>query len=58
MVLMSETKAKELGVSPMAYFRSSAVAGADPTLTYSAVPASSQKALQKPGIAADQVDLI
>jgi acetyl-CoA C-acetyltransferase len=46
--LMSETNAKEPGVSPMAYFRSCAVAGTDPTLTYSAVPASSQKALQKP----------
>jgi acetyl-CoA C-acetyltransferase len=57
-VLMSETKAKELGAEPMAYFRSCAVAGADPTLTYPAVPASADRALQKAGISIDQVDLI
>jgi len=37
-VLMSKDKAGELGVDPMACFRSCAVAGADPTLTYPAVP--------------------
>jgi acetyl-CoA C-acetyltransferase len=57
-VLMSETKAKALGVEPMAYFRSCAVAGSDPTLTYPAVPASANKALEKAGITIDQVDLI
>jgi acetyl-CoA C-acetyltransferase len=57
-VLMSEAKAKELGVEPMAYFRSCAIAGADPTLTYPAVPASVDKALKKAGITIDQVDLI
>jgi acetyl-CoA C-acetyltransferase len=57
-VLMSETKAKALGIEPMAYFRSCAVAGSDPTLTYPAVPASANKALEKAGITIDQVDLI
>ena len=57
-VLMTETKAKELGVEPMAYFRSCAIAGSDPTLTYPAVPASVNKALKKVGINIDQVDLI
>lgn len=57
-VLMSETKAKELGADPMAYFRSCAVAGSDPTLTYPAVPASADKALEKAGITMEQVDLI
>jgi len=57
-VLMSEAKAKELGVEPMAYFRSCAIAGADPTLTYPAVPASVNKALKKSGITIDQVDII
>jgi acetyl-CoA C-acetyltransferase len=57
-VLMSETKAKELGLEPMAYFKSCAVAGTDPTLTYPSVPASVNKALQKAGINIDQVDLI
>jgi acetyl-CoA C-acetyltransferase len=57
-VLMSETKAKELGVKPIAYFRACAVAGTDPTLTYPAVPASTNKALKKIGITITQVDLI
>lgn len=57
-VLASERKAKELGVTPLAYFRSCAVAATDPTLTYPAVPASVRKALQKAGINIDQVDLI
>ena len=57
-VLMSETKAKELGVEPMAYFRSCAIAGSDPTLTYPAVPDSVSKALKKIDITIDQVDLI
>jgi acetyl-CoA C-acetyltransferase len=57
-VLMSETKAKALGVEPMAYFRSCAVAGSDPTLTYPAVPASASKALKKAGITIEQAELI
>ena len=57
-VLMSDNKAKELGAEPMAYFRSCAVAGCDPTLTYPSVPASAKKALKKLGITIDQVDLI
>ncbi len=57
-VLMTETKAKELGVEPMAYFRSCAIAGSDPTLTYPAVPDSVEKALKKAGITIDQVALI
>jgi acetyl-CoA C-acetyltransferase len=57
-VLMSENKAKELGVAPLAYFRSCAVAGTDPTLTYPAVPASVNKALEKAGLAIDQIDLM
>ena len=57
-VLASERRAKELGVTPLAYFRSCAVAATDPTLTYPAVPSSVRKALQKAGINIDQVDLI
>jgi acetyl-CoA C-acetyltransferase len=56
-VLMTEEKARELGVEPLAYFRSCAVAGADPTLTYPAVPISVDKALEKVGITIDDVDL-
>lgn len=58
LVLMSESKAAELGVEPLAYFRSCAVAGTDPTLTYPAVPASVNKALKKVGMTIDEVDLI
>ena len=57
-VLASEKKAKELGVEPLAYFESCAVAATDPTLTYPAVPASVEKALKKAGTTIDQVDLI
>ena len=57
-VLMSEQKAKELDVEPLAYFRSCAIAGSDPTLTYPAVPASVNKALQKVGITIDDVELV
>ena len=57
-VVMSESKAKELGLTPLAYFRSCGIAGTDPTLTYPAVPASVTKALQKTGITIDDVDLI
>jgi acetyl-CoA C-acetyltransferase len=58
LVLASETKAKELGVEPLGYFRSCAVAATDPTLTYPAVPASVAKALKKAGIMIGDVDLI
>jgi acetyl-CoA C-acetyltransferase len=57
-VLMSETKAQELDVEPMAYFRSCAIAGSNPTLTYPAVPDSVSKALKKVDITIDQVYLI
>lgn len=57
-VLMSEAKARERGITPMAFFRSCAVASSDPTLTYPAVPASVDKALRKAGVTIDEVDLI
>src|SRR5450759_896107 len=57
-VLASEKKAKELGVKPLAYFRSCAIAATDPTLTYPAVPASVGKALQKISLKISQIDLI
>ncbi len=57
-VVTTEAKAKELGVEPMAYFKSSAVAGADPRLTYPSVPAAVNKALKKAGLTISQIDLI
>ena len=57
-VLMSEKKAKELALAPLAHFRACAVAGADPTLTYPSVPAATNKSLTKLGITINDVDLI
>ena len=57
-ILATEKKAKELGVEPLAYFRSCAVAATDPTVTYPAVPASVEKALKKADITIGKVDLI
>ena len=57
-ILASEKKARELGIKPLAYFRSCAVAATDPTLTYPAVPAAVEKALKKINATIDQIDLI
>ncbi|PKN18681.1 MAG: acetyl-CoA C-acyltransferase [Deltaproteobacteria bacterium HGW-Deltaproteobacteria-6] len=57
-VMASEKKARELGVKPLAYFRSCAVAATDPTLTYPAVPAAVEKALKKIDMTIDQMDLV
>jgi acetyl-CoA C-acetyltransferase len=54
----TETKVKELGIEPMAYLKSFAVAATDPTLTYPAVPAAVNKALEKAKLSLDQIDLI
>ena len=56
-VLASEGRARELGLEPMAYFVSCAVTGADPTLTYPAVPSSVEKALRKAGMTIAEIDL-
>jgi acetyl-CoA C-acetyltransferase len=57
-MLASEKKAKEMGIKPLAYFRSCAITATDPTLTYPAVPASVHKALQKINLSIEQIDLI
>ena len=57
-IMASESKAKALGIKPLAYYRSCAVAATDPTLTYPAVPAAVEKALKKIGATIDQMDLI
>ncbi len=57
-MLASEKKAKELGIKPLVYFRSCAIAATDPTLTYPAVPVSVQKALQKIKVTIDEIGLI
>lgn len=58
LVLMTPENAQKHGVKPMVYIKSFGIAGADPTLTYPAVPASVNKALSKAGLTIDQMDLI
>jgi len=57
-VLTTEAKADELGMEPMAYLKSFAVAGTDPMRTWLAVPIAVNKALEKAGLNIDQIDLI
>ena len=57
MLVMSEEKAKELGLPIRARIKSMAVAGCDPSIMgYGPVPAS-QKALQQAGITIDDIDV-
>jgi acetyl-CoA C-acetyltransferase len=57
-VLMGETKARDLGLEPLSRFDICSVAGSDPTLTYPAVPAACNKALAKANIRMEDIDLI
>ncbi len=57
-VLAAESLALELGLKPMARFVAGANAACDPTLTYPAVDAAVNKALQKTGISLEDVELI
>lgn len=57
-LLMGAQKARTLGIPPLATLKSFAVAATDPTLTYPAVPAAVQRALNKAGLGLDQIDLI
>jgi acetyl-CoA C-acetyltransferase len=58
LVLMGAEKAKSRGIKPMVYLVGFGIAGADPTLTYPAVPVSVNKALEKAGLTIDKIDLI
>jgi acetyl-CoA C-acetyltransferase len=57
-VLMTAAKAKELGITPLGRLVSFGVAGADPTLTYPAVPGAVNKAMDKAGLTIGDMDLI
>jgi 3-oxoadipyl-CoA thiolase len=58
LLLMSEEKAKELGLKPMARWVASAVAGVSPrTMGYGPIPAT-RKVLERTGLAAGDIDLI
>jgi acetyl-CoA acyltransferase len=58
MLVMSEQKAKDLGLTPRARIRSMAVAGCDPSIMgYGPVPAS-QKALKRAGLTVEDIDYV
>ena len=57
-VVMSEEKAKELGVKPMATFVAGALGGVDPSIMGVGPVASTKKVLAKTGLTVDEMDLI
>jgi 3-oxoadipyl-CoA thiolase len=58
LLVMSESRARELGMKPMARMVSSAVAGVDPaTMGLGPIPAS-RRALERAGIGVDELDLV
>jgi acetyl-CoA C-acetyltransferase len=57
LVLVSESKARSLGLKALARFVAGAHAACDPTLTYPAVDTAVKKALAKAGIGIGDIDL-
>jgi acetyl-CoA C-acetyltransferase len=57
-VLMTPEKAKQHEIKPLVYIKSFGIAGADPTLTYPAVPLAVNQALKRANLTIDQIDLI
>jgi acetyl-CoA C-acetyltransferase len=55
---MTAEKAKEHGLKPLATVKAFGIGGADPTLTYPAVPIAVTRALDKAGLNIRQMDLI
>jgi acetyl-CoA C-acetyltransferase len=58
LLVMSEAKAKELGLKPLATIKSFASAGVDPKIMGMGPAPASRKALKKAGWTVDQVDLM
>lgn len=58
LVIMSESKAKELGLKPLAYIRSYASVGVDPSVMGLGPVPATQLALQKAGLNLTDIDLI
>jgi acetyl-CoA C-acetyltransferase len=58
LLLMDAEKAKSKSLKPLAYLAGFGIAGADPTLTYPAVPVAVNKALKKAGLSINDIDLI
>ena len=57
-VVMSEEKAKELGITPMATFVAGALGGVDPTIMGIGPVASTKKLFDKTGLKIEDIDLI
>lgn len=57
-LLMTPEKAAKIGAKPLVRIVSFGIAGADPTLTYPAVPAAVNKALKRAGLTLKDIDLI
>ena len=58
LIVMSEEKAKELGVEPLATIVSYASAGVDPKIMGTGPIPASKKAMEKAGLTIDDIDLI
>ena len=58
LVLMTEKKAEELKLKPLGHLSGFGGAAADPRLTYPAVPAAVDRALDRAGISIADIDLI
>ena len=58
MVVMSEEKAKELGVTPMAYWVGGVLAGVDPSIMGIGPVAATRKVLKRTGLEMADIDLI
>ncbi len=57
-IVMSEEKAKELGVKPMATFVAGALGGVDPSIMGIGPVAATRKVMAKTGLTVDDMDLI
>ncbi|WP_290772253.1 acetyl-CoA C-acetyltransferase [Anaerofustis sp.] len=57
-VVMSEEKAKELGVTPMATWKAGALGGVDPSIMGIGPVAATKKVLDKTGMSVDEFDII
>lgn len=57
-VLMSEAKAKALGVAPMAYYTAGALGGVDPAIMGVGPVEATRKVLKKTGLRIEDMDLI
>ncbi|NLL18433.1 MAG: acetyl-CoA C-acetyltransferase [Clostridia bacterium] len=58
LVVMSEEKAKELGLEPLAYVVAAASAGVDPSIMGTGPIPATRKALAKAGLTMEDIDLI